>query len=269
MSLLTMKARHHRTIPNWTTIAEVFGCSHRLLHQMGRFRTVGHHHQKEHLKLCLEGSNVSIRDPMSPHFWQWMTVRQLNIQTVLSRIRHPQPLFVNGQGEVTNRSLLKMIKTWLEGAKGMWPEELPSILWAYRTTMRITTGETPFQMTFSIETVVPVELGLKTFWTNHYDNEKNEEQLCLNLEFMDEVWERVEKRMKNYQEKMARYYNTKVKLRYFNIKDLVIGKVTLATKNPSQGNLGPTWEEPYKVVEFYHRGTYHLETLDGRWLPHL
>ena len=52
--------------------------------------------------------------------------------------RHPQ---ANGQTEVMNKSLLKIIKTQLEGAKGAWPEELPNILWAYRTTTRVPTGE--------------------------------------------------------------------------------------------------------------------------------
>ena len=39
--------------------------------------------------------------------------------------RHPQ---ANGQTEVMNKSLLKIIKTQLEGAKGAWPEELPNVL---------------------------------------------------------------------------------------------------------------------------------------------
>ena len=38
---------------------------------------------------------------------------------------HPQ---ANGQVEVTNQSLLKIIKTWIEGAKDIWPDELPSVL---------------------------------------------------------------------------------------------------------------------------------------------
>ena len=38
---------------------------------------------------------------------------------------HPQ---ANGQLEVTNRTLLKIIKAQLVGAKGAWPEELPSVL---------------------------------------------------------------------------------------------------------------------------------------------
>ena len=39
--------------------------------------------------------------------------------------RHPQ---ANEQTEVMNKSLLKIIKTRLEGAKGAWPEELPNVL---------------------------------------------------------------------------------------------------------------------------------------------
>ena len=52
---------------------------------------------------------------------------------------HPQ---ANGQVEVTNQSLLKIIKTRFEEAKGIWPDELLSILWAYRTTARTPIGET-------------------------------------------------------------------------------------------------------------------------------
>ena len=56
----------------------------------------------------------------------------------------PAHLQANGQVEVTNRSLLKIIKTRLEGAKGIWLDELPSVLWAYRTTARTPTREMPF-----------------------------------------------------------------------------------------------------------------------------
>jgi len=39
---------------------------------------------------------------------------------------------------------------------------------------------------------------------------------------------------------MAEYYNKRVKLRQLNIGDLVLCKVTPATKDPTQGKLGPT-----------------------------
>ena len=43
---------------------------------------------------------------------------------------------------------------------------------------------------------------------------------------------------------MADNYNQRVKLKKFNIGDLVLWKVTLETKDQIQGKLGPTWESP-------------------------
>ena len=50
---------------------------------------------------------------------------QLGIKNHYSSPAHPQ---ANEQVEVTNRCLLKIIKTWLEGAKDIWSDELPSVL---------------------------------------------------------------------------------------------------------------------------------------------
>ena len=65
---------------------------------------------------------------------------ELGIKNHYSSPAHTQ---ANGQVEVMNQTLLKINKTRLEGAKGIWPDELPSVLWAYRTTARTSTGETP------------------------------------------------------------------------------------------------------------------------------
>uniref|UniRef100_A0A2N9FU44 Uncharacterized protein n=1 Tax=Fagus sylvatica TaxID=28930 RepID=A0A2N9FU44_FAGSY len=190
---------------------------------------------------------------------------ELGIHNHYSSPGHPQ---ANGQVEVTNRSLLKMIKTRLEGAKGLWPEELPNILWAYRTTARTPTGETPFRLTYGTEAVIPVEIGLTTWRTNNFDEESNDVQLRSNLDLVDEVRDQAEARTRVYQQRMARYYDRRVKHREFKVGDLVLRKVTLATKDPTQGKLGPTWEGPYRVVKFHRRGTYHLQKLDGDALPH-
>ena len=65
--------------------------------------------------------------------------------------------------------MLKIIKTWLEGAKGACPEELPNVLWAYRTTIRVPTGETPFRLTFGTKAVIPVEVGLTNIRVKAYE----------------------------------------------------------------------------------------------------
>ena len=72
---------------------------------------------------------------------------QLGIKNHYSSPSHPQ---AKGQVEVTYRSLLKITKTRLEGVKGAWSDELPGVLWAYRTTVRTLTGETPFKLAYEV-----------------------------------------------------------------------------------------------------------------------
>ena len=95
--------------------------------------------------------------------------QDLGVKNHYSSPRHPQ---ANGQAKVTNRNLLKSIKTRLKGAKGEWPEELQNVLWPYRTTKRVPTGETPFRLTFGTEAVIPVEVGLTSFQVKTYKDQK-------------------------------------------------------------------------------------------------
>ena len=96
-----------------------------------------------------------------------------------------------------------------------------------------------------------------------FQEENNNDQLQVNLDCIDEVREKASNKMTKYQQKMAEYYNKRVKLRWFDIGDLVLWKVTPTTRDFVQGKLSPTWEGPYRVVHYSRQGNYHLETLDG------
>ena len=178
---------------------------------------------------------------------------------------HPQ---ANGQAEVANRSLLKIIKTRLEGAKGVWPDELPGVLWAYRTTVKTPIRETPFKLAYGSETVIPAEIHMANHRVTMYQDKDNEEQLRLNLDLIDEVTTDAEERTARYKNLMARQHDAMVKSRRFNIGDLVLKKVSLATKNPAHGKLGPNWKGPYRIINCKRQGSYYLEALDGRKLEH-
>ncbi|GFZ19982.1 hypothetical protein Acr_28g0006870 [Actinidia rufa] len=178
---------------------------------------------------------------------------------------HPQ---ANGQVEVTNRTILRNLKARLERSKGKWAEDLPSILWAYHTTSQIPTGETPYSMVFGTESVIPVEIGMPSFRISNFDKESNEAELRLNLDLLEEKREKAELRQAAYKNQVAKYYNQRVKHRSFLPGDLVLRKVTLSTREPNTGKLGPTWEGPYKVVKVSRLGTYWLEDLNGKALLH-
>ena len=77
--------------------------------------------------------------------------------------------------EVTNRTLIKIIKAKLDEAKGAWPEELPNVLWAYRTIARTPIGETPFRLTYGTEVVISVELGIISIRREAFHEENNDD----------------------------------------------------------------------------------------------
>ena len=134
--------------------------------------------------------------------------------------------------------------------------------------MRTPTGETPFKLAYRSEVVIPAEVHMANHRVMMYQDKDNEEQLRLNLDLIDEVRMDAEQKRAKYKSLMARQYDAMVKPRRFNIGDLVLKKVFLATKDPAHGKLGLNWEGPYKIINYKRQGSYYLEALDGRKLEH-
>ncbi|CAL9023426.1 unnamed protein product, partial [Prunus brigantina] len=188
----------------------------------------------------------------------------LKIKLCFAFPAHPQS---NGQVEAVNKIIKRTLKTKLDKAKGCWPELLPQVLWSYRTTFRTSTGETPFSLSFGTEAVAPVEISQPTYRTSTYEAEANDEQLALNLDFIDELRDQSNMRNVGYKQRIAKYYDSRVKPRAFKVGDWVMRKVSLATKNPTEGTLGPTWEGPYEVTRISRPGAYQLRDPKGKTLP--
>ncbi|XP_075650465.1 uncharacterized protein LOC142621025 [Castanea sativa] len=152
--------------------------------------------------------------------------------------RHNGPIpNSNETAEVPNsrhRLLHQMIsETRLVGKKNIWPEELPGILWAYRTIARTPTGETPFQLAYGSEVVIPVEIGLTSYKVDNHDERKNDEAMRLQLDLVDKVKAAAKQRLAQYQDLMAKHYNSRVRHKDFQVGDLVLRKVMGATRDPS------------------------------------
>ena len=115
--------------------------------------------------------------------------------------------------------------------------------------------------------MIPVEVGVTSTKREVFHEESNDDHLRINLDCLDEVSEKASLKVTKHQQKMADYYNKRVKLRRLDIGDLVLHKVTPTTRDSAQGKLSPTWEGPYRFVHYSRQGSYHLETVDGQKLP--
>jgi len=80
----------------------------------------------------------------------------LGVKSITTSVEHPQ---TNGQVEFANKVILGQLKRRLGNAKGLWAEKLSEILWAYRCTSQTTTGETPFNLTYGTNAMIPVEVN--------------------------------------------------------------------------------------------------------------
>jgi hypothetical protein len=152
----------------------------------------------------------------------------------------------------------------LEKAKGKWAEKLPGVLWAYRTTKRVSTGETPFSLAYGAEAVIPAEVYMPTLRTEDPDLAQNSALLSLAQDLSEERRELATIRIAAYQQQIRAVHLKKAKLRRFNIGDLVLRHVTPGTKDPSTGKFGAPWEGPYMIVGIGGKGSYTLANEDGK-----
>ena len=116
------------------------------------------------------------------------------------------------------------LKKRLDGAKGRWAEELPNVLWAYWTTPRRSTGETPFSLTYGVEVVILTEVNLCSAWVVGFALTLNDRLLVERLDLLEEYQEATTIRLAKYQQTLAWRYNRGVKTREFNVGDLVFRK---------------------------------------------
>ncbi|RVW31041.1 hypothetical protein CK203_093524 [Vitis vinifera] len=165
---------------------------------------------------------------------------ELNIRNSYSTPRYPQS---NGQAEATNKTLITALKKRLEQAKGKWVEELPGVLWAYRTTPGRPTGNTPFALAYGMDAVIPTEIGLPTIRTDAAKQSDANTELGRNLDWTDEVRESAPSGWQ-ISTKASAHYNRKVRPRSFKNGTLVLRKVFENTAEVAQGNSKPTGKDP-------------------------
>ena len=181
------------------------------------------------------------------------------IKICYASVAHPQ---ANGQVERANGMLLQGVKTRifdrLRPYAGKWAKELPSVLWALRTTPSRATGETPFFLTYGSEAVLPTELEFRSPRVEGYSEERADDSRLNDIDCLEEARINTTVRSAKYLQGLRRYHDRNVRGLAFSPGDLVLRKVQQRTSK-----LSPIWEGPYIVAETTRPWAYKLTTEDG------
>ncbi|GKA25683.1 reverse transcriptase domain-containing protein [Tanacetum coccineum] len=133
---------------------------------------------------------------------------KLCIRQCFTSVKHPQ---TNGLIERANISLREGIKARLDERSKDWIGELSHVLWAHRTMIKSSNGETSFSLTCGTEAVIPAKIGMPTLRTAEVDLTKNDEALEINLDLIEEKREQAAIQKAKSNAKMKKYYNSKVR----------------------------------------------------------
>ena len=135
-----------------------------------------------------------------------------HIRNNFASVSHPQ---TNGLAEVTNRTILQGLTRRIEECKTEWADLLDDILWAYRTTPREATQETPFSLVFGMEAVTPMELVDTSARIANYQRMANEELRMNELDLVEEKRLKTQARSSEYHRRIKRNFDKKVTPRTF------------------------------------------------------
>jgi hypothetical protein len=157
----------------------------------------------------------------------------------------------NGQAEASNESLIKLIKRKIDEHPRHWHEVLSEALWAHHISCHGAMKTSPYHLVYGQEAVLPWEIMTDSRHVEFQNDLTAEEYATLmndNIEDLTELRLWSLERIKENKAKVARAYNKKVKLKEFQVRDLVWEAVLpLGTKDATFGKWSPNWHGPYRI----------------------
>ena len=84
------------------------------------------------------------------------------------------------------------------------------------------TRDTPFNLAFGSDVIIPVEIGINSLRIAHYDSEQNEANLRANQDLLEKIREEASIKAVARQKRVVQYFNKQVKAKTFEEGDLVL-----------------------------------------------
>ncbi|RDX84164.1 Retrovirus-related Pol polyprotein, partial [Mucuna pruriens] len=224
------------------------------------------------VKFLKKGHHLPLRYPI-PHNGTNLNNKMMTELCEQFQIRHhnstPYRPQMNGAVEAANKNIKKIIRKMAVTYKD-WHEMLPYALHGYRTSVRTSTGATPYSLVYGTEAVLPIEIEIPSL------------RVLAEAELEDAEWIQrrhdqlnliEEKRLtalchgQLYQSRVKSAFDKKVKPRMFQTGDMVLKKVLPNARDP-RGKWAPNYEGPYVVKYAFSGGALLLTDAEGRDLKH-
>jgi len=178
---------------------------------------------------------------------------------------HPK---MNGAVEAANKNIKKIVQKMVVTYKD-WHEMLPFALHGYRTSVRTSTGETPFSLVYGMEAVLPFEVEIPSLRVLTETQLEEVEWIQARFDQLNLI---EEKRLTTvchgqlYQRRMKKAFDKRVRPREFHEGELVLKKI-LPIQKDHRGKWTPNYEGPYVVKKAFSGGALILTRMDGEELP--
>lgn len=142
--------------------------------------------------LHIEEHNLPIWHPLIHRHQQRPAIRGQRFGEVLQKygikqdVSTPRYRQDSRRAEASNKMILNYLKKSLTSKKGKWPYELPGCLWAYCTTKRRATGETPFSLAFGSEAIIHPNVIKPSITSLLPSIEQNSKKMVTSLDLAEE-----------------------------------------------------------------------------------
>ena len=191
------------------------------------------------------------------------------IKKVVTSAYHPQ---ANGIVEVGHRGIADALSKMSTRPNGRdWMNHLHAVLWSDRTTVKSSTGCTPYELEFVDRPILPIELEISTWNVLQWDQVRDTAELVAMraraLERRNEDLEEAAAHLRRMRELGKQYFDRRHNLRREPLEPgmLVLSHDTAGSINMSaEHKLAFRWFGPFRIMEAdSDKGTFVLSELDG------